>query len=66
MKISKDTQKYRLKKSLKLILENLERSEFFQFFEEIFTSNDSKIVSNHFQDTLKLPETLYKQQGMRR
>ena len=50
--------------SSKPILEHLESSEFFPFFEEIFTSNDSTIVKNHFQHTLKVPETLSEHQGM--
>ena len=53
---------------LKMIFTILEapRSEFFPLFEEIFISNDSRIVKNHFQHTLKVPKTLSKQQGMRR
>ena len=66
MKISKEILKYRLKKSSKQILEHLESSEFLPFFEETFTSNDSRIVKNHFQHTLKVPETLSERQGMRR
>ena len=46
------------------IWKRLERSEFFPFFLEIFTSNDSRIVKNHFQNTLKVPETLSERQGM--
>ena len=43
-----------------------ERSEFFSVFEEIFISNDSRIVKNHFQHTLKVLETLSEHQCIHR
>ena len=36
----------------KPILERVDRLEFFPFFEQMFISNDSRIVKSHFQRTL--------------
>ena len=66
MKISKEMLKYRFKKSSKQNVEHFESSEFLPFFEETFTSNDSRIMKNHFQHTFKVPGILSEHQGIRR
>ena len=64
--IKGNVKKNRLKKSSKPISVRFEKSAFSPFLEEIFTSNGSRMVKNHFQHTLKVSGTLSKHQGMRR
>ena len=58
MKIKAETQKLVLKIAPKLILDDLENSDFSSFFADFFTSKRLRVVQNHFQDTLKVSEIL--------
>ena len=62
----KGNEKNRLKKLTKPISVRFEKSAFFPFLEEIFTSNGFRIVKNEFQHTLRVSGTLSQHQGIRR
>ena len=65
MKIKAETQKLPQKIAPKLILGDLEKSDFLSFFADFFTSKRLRVIKNHFQDTLKVSEILSQHQGIR-